>query len=112
MHKIGVQSGGIFSLADHEKGFATLAAHGFECVDLNVDNLPPSKTVKEGEVGAVGLEAELVKQLVIQKLIESVGCCIVFVIGFDIFNSRESLFILKIAVQINIAVLVVAAVFI
>lgn len=62
MHKIGVQSGGIFSLADHEKGFATLEAHGFECVDLNVDNLLPSKTVKEGEVG--GMYAKSVEELI------------------------------------------------
>lgn len=53
MYKIGVQSGGIFSLDDYEKGFATLEAHGFECVDLNIDNLLPSDVIRKGEPGGM-----------------------------------------------------------
>lgn len=35
--KIGIQTGGIFEQIGVEKGFETIAAAGFDCIDLNLD---------------------------------------------------------------------------
>ncbi len=56
MHKIGVQSAGIFSPEEYEQGFATLAAHGFTCVDFNIDSYLPSEVVRKGEPGGLFME--------------------------------------------------------
>jgi len=37
--KIGIQTGGIFEPLGIEKGFETIAAAGFDCIDLNLDTM-------------------------------------------------------------------------
>ncbi len=49
MLKIGVQSGGIFSMANYEEGLRTMAEHGFRCCDFNMDTLLPGDQIRKGE---------------------------------------------------------------
>ena len=49
MLKVGVQSGGLFGMTNFEDGLRTMAEHGFECCDFNIDNLLPGDQIRKGE---------------------------------------------------------------
>ena len=49
MLKVGVQSGGLFTMANCEEGLRTMAEHGFKCCDFNIDVLLPGDQIRKGE---------------------------------------------------------------